>query len=118
VTGHDYRVLGVAFSPDGRTVASGIADAQVVLWNVAAGQLAGTPLAVGNSWVYSVAFSPDGKTLASGSGDSRVRLWNPATGQTLRHAELTAASASPGSGDRQRWRCYRTWSTRRCLAGC
>jgi WD40 repeat protein len=64
----------VAFSPDGKTIASGSFDYTVRLWNLN-GELLKT-LSGHSSDVSSVAFSPDGKTIASGSDDNTVRLWN------------------------------------------
>ena len=71
-------MYGVAFSPDGRTLASGNADHTVRLWDVSdrAHQVPlGQPLTGHTGAVEGVAFSPDGHTLASGSDDSTVRLW-------------------------------------------
>ena len=80
LTGHTDRVLSVAFSPDGKILASGSADATVRLWDVAADRPIGRPL-TSTAQVLSVAFSPDGKILASGGYDGTVRLWDVASGR-------------------------------------
>ena len=65
-------VTSVAFSPDGKTLASGSWDNTIILWDVSNRQSPvqlGAPLSGHGIVVDSVAFSPDGKTLASGSAD-------------------------------------------------
>jgi WD40 repeat protein len=69
----------VAFSPDGKTLASGSADHTIKLWEVATGKEQAT-LKGHTRVVTSVAFSPDGKTLASGSTDKTIKLWDVTTG--------------------------------------
>ncbi len=79
LTGHTGAVYSVAFSPDGKTLASGSFDGTVRLWDATTGHQTGNPLTGHTGAVRSVAFSPDGKTLASG-GDGVVRLWDVTTG--------------------------------------
>ncbi|WP_344247601.1 protein kinase domain-containing protein [Actinocorallia libanotica] len=76
---HPNEVTSVAFSPDGKTLATGSSDGKVWLWGVATRTPIGKPLTAHTSWITSVAFSPDGKTLATGSNDETVRLWGVAT---------------------------------------
>lgn len=74
---HRGPVGALAFSPDGKLLASGGADALIKVWNWqkprALASLQGHPSAV-----TALAFSPDGKVLASGGADGTVRLWEVA----------------------------------------
>jgi WD40 repeat protein/transcriptional regulator with XRE-family HTH domain len=96
LSGHTRPVASVAFSRDGKILASGGLDATIRLWDMPTHQQIGAPLTDPSGPVYSVAFSPDGRTLASGNDDRTVRLWDVATHQQI-GAPLTGPSGPVGS---------------------
>jgi WD40 repeat protein len=75
---------GIAFSPDGKTLAVGAVDGIARLLDAATGKSL-HELMGHTGWIVirGVQFAPDGKTLATAGTDGSVRLWNPATGESL-----------------------------------
>jgi WD40 repeat protein len=69
-----HRVMSVAWSPDGKQVASGSRDNTVKIWQTWTGTCLST-LTGHSKIVTSVAWNKDGSKLASGSGDKSVRIW-------------------------------------------
>ena len=82
---HDLSVVAVAFSPDGKILATGGQINEVALWDATTGKerLSFDQGESGYSAVVSLRFSPDGKSLASGNDRGTVRIWDVATGQLL-----------------------------------
>ena len=79
--GHPLYVTSIAFSPDGKYVASG--SLAILIWEVVTGRRIGEPMVGHTGSVVSVAFSPDGKRVVSGSVDKTVRIWDVATGKQI-----------------------------------
>ncbi|HEX5270954.1 MAG TPA: WD40 repeat domain-containing protein, partial [Gemmataceae bacterium] len=118
LTGHTGDVRCVAFSPDGKRIASGggaadtgeaprdpvrmvekVSGGEVRLWDAETGKELRAIKAYRDS-VTGLAFSPDGSRLAAGSADQSVRVWNPETGDELLaleapHGEVNGLAYAP-----------------------
>jgi WD40 repeat protein len=95
---HPGIITRMAFSPDGKTLATGSADSTVSLWAVAKAGKDWEPLATlpaGNFTVSTLAFSPDGRTLAAGTFDQKGRpnlyVIDVTAGKTLASHRLETA---------------------------
>jgi WD40 repeat protein len=99
LTGHKGKVWDVAFSPDGKTIASGSVDDTLRLWSVDPPRLVRTMQ--GHPFpVLKVKFSPNGAWLATGSMDGIVRFWQVSNGMLLETLEghtgwITGLDISP-----------------------
>ena len=85
------RVNALAYSPDGKVLATGSGDpsrsGEIKLWDLASGNLLRAFTKPHKDAVLALDFSADGKQLASGAADRAVRLWEVATGRQLRNLE-------------------------------
>jgi WD40 repeat protein len=90
--GHQNRILAIAFSPNGNTLASGSLDRTIKIWNPETHQCHLT-LQGHQSWIWDVAFHPNSNTLASASYDRTVKLWDVKTGHCTHTLEGHVGSA-------------------------
>ncbi len=122
LAGHTDWVRSVAFSSDGRLLASGSLDQTIKLWDTATGsEIQALPGHMNT--VRSVTFSPDGRLLASGSSDQTIKLWETATGREVRtlpshKGEILSVAFSPDGNLLASGSCgERTPDSEACIQG-
>ncbi|MFN0036949.1 MAG: NACHT and WD repeat domain-containing protein [Saprospiraceae bacterium] len=91
--GHNPEVISVAFSPDGKTLATGCWDNTTKIWGLESSN-ALMILEGHGAKVISVAFSPNGKILATGSEDRTAKIWDLESGKALMTLEGYISSVS------------------------
>lgn len=92
LTPADHYLYAAAFSPDGRTLALGLADGTIHLYDTSdrsLPRLRGKPLTGPEGYVFSIAFSPQGSSLAATGGDGTIWIWRlDSLSAPTRHATL------------------------------
>ncbi|WP_448519193.1 OmpA family protein [Rhodoflexus sp.] len=80
--GHEGQVQNIRFSPNGKMLASGGSDGQIIIWDVATGRILRKMKGHAKT-VYEVTFNKDGKLLASAGEEGTACVWEVATGKNI-----------------------------------
>jgi WD40 repeat protein len=95
--GHTNGVEAVAWSDDGRWIASGSRDGTVRVWDAKAGKVAHV-FPIGKGWAEQLVFAPASRLLAASCRDGTLRVWEPAAGKErhwFKDQQMAAAAFSP-----------------------
>jgi serine/threonine protein kinase/WD40 repeat protein len=80
--GEQAGVHGLAFKPDGTSLAAALEGGAVDVWNMSDRRQVFS-LSADSQGAFGIAFSPDGRTIATGGADGRIVLWDAGTGRTI-----------------------------------
>ncbi|KAF7967332.1 hypothetical protein HWV62_34691 [Athelia sp. TMB] len=97
--GHTDAVWAVAYSPDGKRIASASEDETIRVRDTETGEAVGAPFSGHTASIRSIAYSPSGHRIISGSEDGTIRMWEPETGvlvkSLFRHRDARCVAYSP-----------------------
>jgi hypothetical protein len=100
--GQEGRLLFLAYSPDGRSLAAGTGWERITIWDTASGAVRGTLGGESDQWLLGAAWAPDGQTLVTCSTSGHVRHWDVTSGEekTAFHVGGTSAcfAVAPDGG--------------------
>lgn len=80
---HNDLIQSIAYSPDGRYIASGSSDMTICIWNALEGRMEVGPIKGHAGWVNTIIYSPDGAHIAFGSNDGTVCVWDARSGDMV-----------------------------------
>jgi hypothetical protein len=83
VLGHDAKVLGAAFRPDGKSIVTVSASNTWRVWDAESGQLIGNPVRGAGGEVFTAVFSADGTRIVTTPWNGTAQIWDTATGQPV-----------------------------------